>query len=572
MALPTPYGLYLLVTNSGYRDVFLSDIQTNFGNGFADRKAGPVYLHPGDVVTLMLTDDVARSYALGTLRVFTDQGLITTQLLAGLGVNLADGVPDFVGATATEDGLAGLVPAPFAGEQEYVLFGDGQWGPPPSAPPVFLGATALTNGAEGQVPGPVAGDQDAFLKGDGTWALPPGSAPFTGATPILSGTLGLVPIPVAGQQAHLLRGDGAWSAPPAIPVPFTGATPVLPGAEGLVPAPGAGDQSAVLTGDGQWTLLNPPPQNGAVVDPSGDDATADGSAARPFATLAAALAWANSQPLGPVLFLLVQPGDYTAEGPLVITRPGISIHGHNSEPEERGLTVVPPLAIGLTSDTGSAFSNQVVLKGLELTGEPSTPPLTVTGAIDRTVVLNSCLIMSAPGSAVPTLLIEAGPGASTTLSARNTNLDGADSDPGAPFLLAAEGGVNADWIDCRWLGADAPALLTLAGAGHTFTFEGCLLDTSGPALAVADDNAALSFSRSVLSSNGANADGVVLSGTASCQMLFCEVHILGSATGRVVRGGAANLFRHGSNLYSDNSSYSAALTATALNPTPSPQA
>lgn len=35
--------------------------------------------------------------------------------------------PVMFGATETENGTAGLVPAPMAGEQDFVLFGDGTW-------------------------------------------------------------------------------------------------------------------------------------------------------------------------------------------------------------------------------------------------------------------------------------------------------------------------------------------------------------------------------------------------------------------------------------------------------------
>lgn len=37
---------------------------------------------------------------------------------------------------------------------------------------VMTGATASTDGAKGLVPKPFAGDQDKYLKGDGTWADP----------------------------------------------------------------------------------------------------------------------------------------------------------------------------------------------------------------------------------------------------------------------------------------------------------------------------------------------------------------------------------------------------------------
>lgn len=40
--------------------------------------------------------------------------------------------PNFIGASSSENGEAGLVPAPLAGDEEKVLYGDGSWRTPPS--------------------------------------------------------------------------------------------------------------------------------------------------------------------------------------------------------------------------------------------------------------------------------------------------------------------------------------------------------------------------------------------------------------------------------------------------------
>lgn len=81
---------------------------------------------------------------------------------------------DFTGATASNDGVHGYVPAPLAGDQGKFLKGDGTWGEV-ADPDVFTGATASTNGTTGLVPAPSAGDQSKVLTGDGTWAVSPGA-------------------------------------------------------------------------------------------------------------------------------------------------------------------------------------------------------------------------------------------------------------------------------------------------------------------------------------------------------------------------------------------------------------
>lgn len=76
----------------------------------------------------------------------------------------------------------------------------------------FTGATASADGVQGLVPGPLAGDQDKYLKADGTWATitVPTYSDFTGATASTAGSHGLVPAPSAGDQDKVLKGDGTW--------------------------------------------------------------------------------------------------------------------------------------------------------------------------------------------------------------------------------------------------------------------------------------------------------------------------------------------------------------------------
>lgn len=75
----------------------------------------------------------------------------------------------------------------------------------------MTGASAGSAGAKGLVPAPAAGDQDKVLYGDGTWKAPSGSSDMTGATSSTPGTHGLVPAPAAGDNIKFLRGDGTWA-------------------------------------------------------------------------------------------------------------------------------------------------------------------------------------------------------------------------------------------------------------------------------------------------------------------------------------------------------------------------
>ena len=102
----------------------------------------------------------------------------------------AENIPPFVGATDESDGKAGAVPAPVSGDQNKFLKGDGTWsevvtpeqqqsdwaetdGSLPTfiknKPGDFVGATESDDGSYGFVPAPKSGDQDKYLRGDGTW-------------------------------------------------------------------------------------------------------------------------------------------------------------------------------------------------------------------------------------------------------------------------------------------------------------------------------------------------------------------------------------------------------------------
>lgn len=102
----------------------------------------------------------------------------------------AENIPPFVGATDESDGKAGAVPAPVSGDQNKFLKGDGTWSEVvtpeqqqsdwaetddslptfiQNKPGDFVGATESDDGSYGFVPAPKIGEQDKYLRGDGNW-------------------------------------------------------------------------------------------------------------------------------------------------------------------------------------------------------------------------------------------------------------------------------------------------------------------------------------------------------------------------------------------------------------------
>ena len=78
-------------------------------------------------------------------------------------------IDQFTGATDTDDGTYGTVPAPVAGDQDKYLSGDATWKDLPAQPSVFVGATSTNNGTSGLVPQPSTNNRTQFLCGDGSW-------------------------------------------------------------------------------------------------------------------------------------------------------------------------------------------------------------------------------------------------------------------------------------------------------------------------------------------------------------------------------------------------------------------
>ncbi len=127
---------------------------------------------------------------------------------------------------------------------------------------VFKGATTSNNGTKGMVPAPAKGNNNRYLKSDATWGE---IDTMQGATSSAAGAAGLVPAPAKGEDDEFLRGDGTWQ-----PISnMKGASSNAAGASGLVPAPAAGDQNKALFGDATYKQVVQS-INGVVADNEGD--------------------------------------------------------------------------------------------------------------------------------------------------------------------------------------------------------------------------------------------------------------------------------------------------------------
>lgn len=110
---------------------------------------------------------------------------------------------------------------------------------------VFKGATTSNNGTKGMVPAPAKGNNNRYLKSDGTWGE---IDTMQGATSGAAGKSGLVPVPTAGANNRYLSADGTWKTISGM----NGATSSAAGAAGLVPTPAKGDQNKALFGDATY--------------------------------------------------------------------------------------------------------------------------------------------------------------------------------------------------------------------------------------------------------------------------------------------------------------------------------
>lgn len=203
------------------------------------------------------------------------------------------GVRNFIGATLTQAGLSGLVPAPTSGKTNQLLSSSGQWVDPPSVfsmanetmtgaggliptptagevkwlsshsgwstLPLMVASTASEPGQAGLVPAPPIGAPGSRVLTDQGWAVQNTSSPnYAVATTTADGTAGLVPAPLKGATELFLSSKRGWVELSSNVPTLTGASATTGGQAGLAPTPAAGDQKKVLMGSGSWSDLSAP--------------------------------------------------------------------------------------------------------------------------------------------------------------------------------------------------------------------------------------------------------------------------------------------------------------------------
>jgi hypothetical protein len=123
--------------------------------------------------TAAVTGDVSGNTVLGTTTTLTlatigSVGTYQSVVVNAKGlVTSGTSIGAFTGAGSTTAGSIGLVPAPAAGQNNYVLYGSGSWAAATGA--TFTGAGSLTAGTAGTVPAPAAGQQNYMLTGAATF-------------------------------------------------------------------------------------------------------------------------------------------------------------------------------------------------------------------------------------------------------------------------------------------------------------------------------------------------------------------------------------------------------------------
>lgn len=137
-------------TPTAYKNYPFKDSDTFYFVAEADSDIGQLYLGE-QLVSASLTTDAAIAY-LSELKDVNTTGAENGNVLcfdAGtekwipVDLEVAIKIPNMIGATASSDGVAGLVPPAAAGQQDYFLKGDGTWAPINASesgrPQIFVG-------------------------------------------------------------------------------------------------------------------------------------------------------------------------------------------------------------------------------------------------------------------------------------------------------------------------------------------------------------------------------------------------------------------------------------------------
>lgn len=128
-------------------------------------------------VNVPWTDSVANNPAITITQNGTSKGSFTLNQTSAETIDLTDTTySNYVGATTSASGTAGLVPSAAAGAATRYLRSDGTWQVPPDTNTTyanFVGASSGTAGSAGLVPAPSASADTRFLGSTGMWTFPP---------------------------------------------------------------------------------------------------------------------------------------------------------------------------------------------------------------------------------------------------------------------------------------------------------------------------------------------------------------------------------------------------------------
>ena len=203
------------------------------------------------------------------------------------GIFSGDNVP-FGGATSTTAGSEGLVPAPLAGQQNLFLRGDGTWAP-------------ASGGGGGDVFGPASSTDNAIARFDGaTGKLIQNSVVTISDTGAIAGAISM----------QRTGGDLAIGTVTSGNTLITAAGSVR--LQGITYPAADGTNGQILQTNGSGTLSFADnlgafsPSNIVYVAKNGNDSTGDGTWARPYLTIQAAV---NASTSGSNM-ILIAPGSY----------------------------------------------------------------------------------------------------------------------------------------------------------------------------------------------------------------------------------------------------------------------
>jgi hypothetical protein len=93
------YGVYIHITHTGStnKTLLLNDIYPTTDAPYPLRRAGPVYIGPGQTVALTYADTVSTSFERGSIRGFIDQGFLTAELMFGSATTFPEATGDITG-------------------------------------------------------------------------------------------------------------------------------------------------------------------------------------------------------------------------------------------------------------------------------------------------------------------------------------------------------------------------------------------------------------------------------------------------------------------------------------------